>query len=80
MKISDAFHPSYYQDLAVTTLYGLEELLAEELRAIGAKNVTIGNRVVHCKGNQKVVYSACLNLRFAITFSVSESSLSFILR
>ena len=66
MNIQDTFQPKNFQDIAVTTLYGLEELLADELREIGAKNVEVGNRVVHCKGNQKTIYKACLNLRHAI--------------
>ena len=66
MNIQDTFQAKNFQTLAVTTLYGLEELLADELRELGAKNVEIGNRVVHCLGNQKTIYTACLNLRHAI--------------
>ncbi len=66
MKYSHIFESKEIQTLAVTTLYGLEELLAEELKNLGAKNVEIGNRVVHCKGNLKTIYKTCLNLRHAI--------------
>ncbi|MGB0392169.1 MAG: THUMP domain-containing class I SAM-dependent RNA methyltransferase [Salibacteraceae bacterium] len=60
------FEPARNQTLAVTTLYGLEELLADELDALGASHIEIGNRVVHCKGDLKTIYKSCLQLRHAI--------------
>lgn len=66
MNAEQIFSTSKVQTLAITTLYGLEEILAAQLIALGAKNVTPGNRVVHCEGNLKFIYSACLNLRYAL--------------
>jgi putative N6-adenine-specific DNA methylase len=66
MDAKKLFTPQENQTIAVTTLFGLEEILAEELREIGAQKVEIGNRVVHCQGNLKLIYHACLQLRHAI--------------
>lgn len=66
MDISSVFEPKTKQNLAVTTLYGVEELVADELKALGAINIEKGNRVVHCKGDLKVIYKSCLQLRHAI--------------
>lgn len=66
MDIKSVLDAQHKQTLAITTLYGVEELLANELRNLGVKNVEIGNRVVHCKGNLKAIYKTCLNLRYAI--------------
>ena len=66
MDIKKVFQPEIEQTLAVTTLYGLEELLADELDELGASHIEIGNRVVHCKGNLKTIYKSCLQLRHAI--------------
>ena len=45
------------------TMYGLEEILAEELRTLGAQNVKIQNRAVSFKGDIGFMYKANLNLR-----------------
>mgnify|MGYP005709589677 FL=1 len=45
------------------TLYGLEEILADELRTLGAQNVKIQNRAVSFKGDTGFMYKANLNLR-----------------
>ena len=66
MDIKSVFQPENEQSIAVTTLYGLEELLADELDELGASHIEIGNRVVHCKGNLKTIYKTCLQLRHAI--------------
>ncbi len=66
MDIKSVFQPENEQKLAVTTLFGLEEMLADELDELGASHIEIGNRVVHCKGNLKTIYKTCLQLRHAI--------------
>ena len=45
------------------TMYGLEEILAEELKDLGAQNVKIQNRAVSFKGDTGFMYKANLNHR-----------------
>ena len=45
------------------TMYGLEEILADELKDLGAQNVKIQNRAVSFKGDTGFMYKANLNLR-----------------
>jgi putative N6-adenine-specific DNA methylase len=45
------------------TMYGLEEILAQELRELGAQSVKISNRAVSFKGDTGFLYKANLNLR-----------------
>ena len=52
--------------LAVPTLAGLEEVLAEELTELGAEEVSAGRRVVTCLGDRALVYRANLELRTAL--------------
>lgn len=51
---------------AAKTLKGLEKVLAEELKAVGAQKVTEGRRVVFFEGSKEVLYRANLNVRTAI--------------
>ena len=51
--------------LLVKTLHGLEEVLAEELQAIGASDITPIKRAVTCTGDKEVLYKANLHLRTA---------------
>ena len=53
-------------NITVKTLYGLEQLLAEELTSFGAQNIEIGNRVVLCQGDQRLLYSINLKSRLAL--------------
>ena len=48
------------------TMFGLEEILAEELKKLGAQNVKTMNRAVSFKGDQGFMYKANLNLRTAL--------------
>ncbi|MEC7863705.1 MAG: class I SAM-dependent RNA methyltransferase [Bacteroidota bacterium] len=48
------------------TMFGLEEILAEELRKLGAQNVKTMNRAVSFKGDKGFMYKANLNLRTAL--------------
>lgn len=45
------------------TMYGLEEILADELKNLGAQNINIQNRAVSFKGDTGFMYKANLNLR-----------------
>ncbi len=53
-------------DIIATTLYGLEEVLAEELSALGATDINILNRAVKYRGNNQMLYNSNLWLRTAI--------------
>lgn len=48
------------------TLGGLEPLLADELRELGASDVQTGPRLVTCEGNMRLLYRANLCCRTAI--------------
>lgn len=48
------------------TLFGLETVLAEELKNIGADNIEILHRAVSFTGEQKLMYEANLKLRTAL--------------
>ena len=48
------------------TMFGLEEILAEELKILGAQNIKIMNRAVSFKGDKGFMYKANLNLRTAL--------------
>jgi len=55
-----------YQIIA-KTLFGLEEVLAEELKQIGATDIEPINRAVAYKGNDEVLYKSNLHLRTGLT-------------
>tara|TARA_B100000214_G_scaffold314991_1_gene248098 strand:+ start:720 stop:1871 length:1152 start_codon:yes stop_codon:yes gene_type:complete len=48
------------------TMFGLEEVLAEELKDLGAQKIKIMNRAVSFKGDKGFMYKANLNLRTAL--------------
>lgn len=52
--------------LTATTQFGLEELLAEELRQLGATNIEVGTRVVEFTGTKQLLYEAVLWCRTAV--------------
>jgi len=52
--------------LLAKTLFGLEDVLAEELNALGALDIEAGKRAVYFSGDRKMMYSANLNLRTAM--------------
>ena len=52
--------------LTARTFQGLEEVLAQELESIGAKEINISKRAVEFVGDQKLLYTANLALRTAI--------------
>jgi len=52
--------------MTATTQFGLEEVLAGELRALGAKIEKVGQRAVEFTGNQQLLYEAVLWCRTAM--------------
>lgn len=52
--------------LVATTMQGLEEVLADELRALGARKIKIGRRAVEFVANNEVLYRANLCCRLAM--------------
>ena len=48
------------------TMYGLENILADELKELGAQQIKILNRAVSFKGDKGFMYKANLNLRTAL--------------
>ncbi|NJB85458.1 putative N6-adenine-specific DNA methylase [Lewinella marina] len=57
--------------LALPTLMGLEETLADEARELGLSEVTPGRRVVTARGNLELLYRANLELRTAVRVLVT---------
>ncbi|MDA8596523.1 THUMP domain-containing protein [Flavobacteriaceae bacterium] len=53
-------------EMTATTLYGLEEVLANELKNLGAQDVKQGNRSVTFVGDMGFMYKANMALRTAI--------------
>ena len=53
-------------ELTIKTLHGLEEILAQEVRDLGGKNVHVLKRAVSCEGNLAFLYRANYSLRTAI--------------
>lgn len=52
--------------MVAKTLFGMEELLAQELRQLGASNVELGTRMVSFEGDKGFMYKANLCCRTAI--------------
>jgi putative N6-adenine-specific DNA methylase len=53
-------------EMVAKTLYGLEEILAEELIGLGANGVQIGRRVVNFEGDKELMYKANFCCRTAL--------------
>jgi putative N6-adenine-specific DNA methylase len=53
-------------EMVAKTLYGLEELLAEELINLGANDVQIGRRMVSFTGDKEILYKANFHCRTAL--------------
>ncbi|MCB1172972.1 MAG: class I SAM-dependent RNA methyltransferase [Leptospiraceae bacterium] len=56
---------SLLYNLTIRTAFGLENVLAAELTAIGARNVQVMGRAVSCQGDRRFIYLANLALRTA---------------
>jgi len=52
--------------LVIKTFFGLEELLADEIKLLGADEVTVGKRSVSCLADDEVLYKINLHSRFGI--------------
>jgi putative N6-adenine-specific DNA methylase len=52
--------------MVATTLFGLEEVLAKELRDLGAQEVVVGVRSVSFKGDKGFLYKTNISLRTAV--------------
>ncbi|GAB3538461.1 THUMP domain-containing protein [Pontibacter brevis] len=59
-------NPNGNFNITVTTLAGLEEVLAEELRALDMEYIKVGTRAVTCSGNLRQLYEVNLWCRTAI--------------
>jgi len=53
-------------EMIAKTLYGLEDVLAEELIALGANDVELGRRAVSFTGDKELMYRANLHCRTAL--------------
>ncbi|MBN2615628.1 MAG: RNA methyltransferase [Bacteroidales bacterium] len=53
-------------DLTAKTFSGMEDVLAGELSALGAKDITTGKRVVFFRGDQSMIYKANYQCRTAL--------------
>lgn len=53
-------------DMVAKTFQGLEDVLADELRSLGASEVEPGRRMVAFKGNKEMLYKANLHCRTAL--------------
>lgn len=60
IKMSETF------EMVAKTLYGLEEILAEELLALGANDLQIGRRMVSFTGDKELLYKANFHCRTAL--------------
>ncbi|UKN01956.1 THUMP domain-containing protein [Paracrocinitomix mangrovi] len=63
--------------LVAKTFFGLEEVLADELKQLGAKDIEVGNRVVTYEGNKELMYKSNLWLRTAISILIPIESFKF---
>ncbi|MDL1913324.1 MAG: class I SAM-dependent RNA methyltransferase [Bergeyella sp.] len=56
--------------LHIKTFFGLEKLLAEEIKKLGGKNVTPKNRALHCEGDIGFLYKINYASRLALKILV----------
>lgn len=52
--------------MVAKTSSGLEQVLADEIKAIGGQNITLGNRAVFYEGDLKIIYKSNYLLRTAL--------------
>lgn len=52
--------------IQIKTLFGLEEILAEEIRKLGGRNVEVKNRAVNCEGDLGFLYKINYSARTAL--------------
>lgn len=56
--------------IQIKTFFGLEEILAEEIKKLGGKNVEIKNRAVNCEGDLGFLYKINYSARTALKIIV----------
>ena len=56
----------YLFEMIAKTLYGLEDVLANELNELGANNIRVGRRMVSFSGNMELLYKANFHCRTAL--------------
>ncbi|MGV3587426.1 MAG: THUMP domain-containing class I SAM-dependent RNA methyltransferase [Adhaeribacter sp.] len=61
-------------EITATTQFGLEEVLAEELRQLGAQNIKVVTRAVEFSGDKRLLYAANIWCRTAIRILVPFAS------
>ncbi|MDB5263765.1 MAG: hypothetical protein JWQ14_3048 [Adhaeribacter sp.] len=61
-------------EITATTQFGLEAVLAEELRQLGAQEIKVGTRAVTFNGDKRLLYAANLWCRTAIRLLVPFAS------
>jgi len=66
--------------LIAKTLQGLEELLAEELKNLGAENIELMTRGVSFEGDKKLMYRANLEVRTALRILMSLDHEPFVVQ
>lgn len=62
--------------LLAKTLFGLEDVLASELTAMGATGVTVLNRAVSFEGSKSLLYGVNYNSRLALSVLVPVAGFS----
>lgn len=63
--------------LVAKTLFGLEEILSQELKDLGAQNIKAANRAVYFEGDKEMLYRSNLWLRTAIAILVPLTEFRF---
>lgn len=53
-------------EMIAKTMFGLEDVLAEELIALGANDIQLGRRMVSFTGDQRLLYTANIHCRAAL--------------
>ncbi len=56
--------------IQIKTFFGLEEILAEEIKKLGGKNIEIKNRAVNCEGDLGFLYKINYSARTALKIIV----------
>ena len=64
-------------EIVAKTFFGFEDILAQEIKDLGGKNVKPGNRVVTYEGNRELMYRSNLWLRTAVSILIPIESFRF---
>ena len=64
-------------NIVAKTFFGFEDILAQEIKELGGKNVKPGNRVVTYEGSRELLYRSNLWLRTAVSILVPIESFRF---